>query len=593
MKTINKIISGVIVAASLGFVSCEDDLNLTPIDPNVTTPASIADNPSEYLGGMMGKCYSCLAVSGQGGPDGASDISGLDGGTSQYTRAIFMLNEFPTDEVAWIWPDAGVYDLNTNTWGTTNANIYGTYSRLMTHIAICNDFLRTSEPSNLSSVGVNLDESLKADVEQFRLEARALRALSYYYMIDLFGQVSMAWDDMDYGESPEQWSRVDAYNRVVADLEDVLAVFPDATPIYGRIGKDAVEALLCKFYLNAEVFTGTAAWDKCWEHAQNIIARHQGGGFEASNGVKTGLAKDYLALFCGNNDMFAPGGLLSDQNEILWNIPFDSKYTQPYGGTTFLIAAALKNDGDIWNMQNGYQNPNDYGMNANWGCMHARQQFSELFGFEGGYSEDLRVRMWSTDDRGFTITNEEFSNYFHGYSANKFNNLLANPDGTLPERWDVEVKYDTDGNVVNTTTILRWGDKELNAGRADNFPDTDYPMIRLADVYLMAAEAALHGAGNANDGLNYLNYVRERANVEPALALSSDNIIKERARELYWENCRRTDLVRFGLFTGTAYIWNWKGGTAEGSGISAHMNLYPIPVEIIAAQPEFNQNPGY
>ena len=74
------------------------------------------------------------------GPDGASDISGLDGGTSQYTRALFMMNEFTTDESKWIYADAGVVDLNTNTWGNGNANVFGTYSRLYVHIAICNDF---------------------------------------------------------------------------------------------------------------------------------------------------------------------------------------------------------------------------------------------------------------------------------------------------------------------------------------------------------------------------------------------------------------------------------------------------------------------
>ncbi len=583
MKTINKVLVSLGLAATLGVTSCTDDLDLYPNDPSVTTPSSIADNPKEYIGGLMGKCYSCLAVSGQYGPNGGSDISGLDGGTSQYTRALFMLNEFTTDEVAWIWPDAGVYDLNINTWSSSNANIYGTYSRLMVHIAICNDFIRTVR--DLGSVGVSVDAELQSEIDQFILEARALRGLSYYYMIDLFGQVSMAWDDVDYGVEPTQMSRVDAFNKVVADLEDVLANFSDATPVYGRIGKDAVEALLCKYYLNAEVFTGTPAWDKCWSHAQNIIRRHENtGGFNNS-----GLANDYLALFSGNNDMFAPGGSMKDQNEILWNIVFDSQYTTPYGGTTFLIAAALKSDGSKENMSAGYQDPADYGMTANWGCMHAREQFSKLFDFD----KDRRVAMWSREDRGFNITNDEFSGWYDGYAANKFNNLLLNADGTLPVRYDNDTIKNEDGSVKQVVVIKRFGDKALNAGRADNYPDTDYPMIRLADVYLMAAEAAMNGAGNTTDGLKYINYVRERAGVEPILALTPSNILDERARELYWENCRRTDLVRFNKFTGNSYVWNWKGGEPTGTGIASHMNLFPIPVDILAAQPEFKQNPGY
>lgn len=120
---------------------------------------------------------------------------------------------------------------------------------------------------------------------------------------------------MAYGDVPPQAeSRTALYDKVVGDLEEVLAAWPEnQTVVYGRIGKDAVEALLCRFYLNAETWTGNAAYDKCWTHAQNIINRHKGGGFKNS-----GLANDYLSLFCGNNDMFMPGGSLSGQNEILW-----------------------------------------------------------------------------------------------------------------------------------------------------------------------------------------------------------------------------------------------------------------------------------
>lgn len=582
---INKIFAGVAVAATLGLGSCVNDLDLLPIDPSVETPANIADNPKEFIGMLMAKCYSSLAVSGQYGPDGGADISGLDGGTSQYTRAIFMMNEFTTDEVSWIWPDVGVVDLNTNTWSSSNANIFGTYSRLMVHISVCNDFIRTTSASNLSNLEVSVDAALQKDIDQFQLEARALRALSYYYMIDIFGQVSWAWDDMPYGESPAQVDRKTAFTRVVADLEDVLSKFPSSTPVYGRLGKDAVEALLCKFYLNAEVFTGQANWAKCWEHAQNIIARHQGGGFDGS-----GLANDYLALFCGNNDMFAPGGSLPAQNEILWVIPYNSTYTQPYGGCTFLINAAVKAQGSRDNLKAGYQAIADYAGADPWGCMHAREQFSNLFGFQDGVSADKRTWMWCTDSYGFKITNDNFSEFNDGYAAMKFTNLLANPDGTLPRR-ELSVEQ-TDGSMG---TVVLYGDETLNDGRSTKFPDTDYPMIRLADVYLMAAEATINGAGDKELGRKYASYVRQRAGL-PAWRIgdmTKNNILNERARELYWENVRRTDLIRHGKFTGSSYVWNWKGNSAAGTSIPSYMNLMPIPADILATQPSFKQNPGY
>lgn len=174
---INKIIAVLCVALSLGMGSCVNDLDLLPIDPNQLTPDKFKENPKEYITKVMAKCYSALAVSGQTGPDGDSDILGLDGGSSQYTRGIFMLNEFTTDESKWIWPDEGVLELVTNTWGTGAATIYGVYSRLYVHIAICNEFLRLTEAGNLKDLEIPVDAELQAMVDQYRLEARALRGV--------------------------------------------------------------------------------------------------------------------------------------------------------------------------------------------------------------------------------------------------------------------------------------------------------------------------------------------------------------------------------------------------------------------------------
>ena len=155
MKTIiNKLVIALAMLVALGTTSCVGDLDLLPNDPNQLTPDKFQENPEKYIMQVMAKCYSSLAVSGQGGPNGSSDISGLDGGTSQYTRAIFMLNEFTTDEAKWKWPDEGVFDLVTGTWGKGNANIFGTYSRMYVHIAVCNDFMRLVAPKNLSDLGI-------------------------------------------------------------------------------------------------------------------------------------------------------------------------------------------------------------------------------------------------------------------------------------------------------------------------------------------------------------------------------------------------------------------------------------------------------
>lgn len=565
---ISKLLLGAAAVAGGMLGACTGDLDQSPKDPNQTTPGNFGENPQQYLTEVMAKCYSSLAVSGQGGPGGDADISGLDGGTSNWSRVIFMLNEFTTDEVNWIWPDVGVFDLCTNTWGSSNGNLYGAYGRFYTHIAVCNDFIRSVRDN---AFGLSGEDQALAD--QFVLEARALRALSYYYVIDFFGNATVAWDDMAYGETPLQTTRAQLFDKVVADLEDVLANFKDSG-VYGRVGRDGVEALLCRFYLNAEVFTGTAMYDKCWQHAQNIIQRHQGGGFKGS-----GLANDYLALFCANNDMFMPGGSLRDQNEILWGIPFAYPYTQSYGGTMFLIAAATS----AANMPTVL-----YGLNADWSCMHARPEFSEKFGFADGVSADGRTYLWCTERQGFNIANTEFSTFTDGYAAIKFTNAYANPDGTMPRN-----TYSFNGHQYN------WAGLGPNNGlpaQVNDFADTDFPIIRLADVYLMAAECALRGAGERETGRAYVNLLRERAGVDPwnSVEFNLNNLIDERARELYWENVRRTDLVRFGLYTGNAYVWSWKNNIPRGGAIAEHMKLFPIPSDIMATYgSQMQQNPGY
>lgn len=586
---INKFFLGAALVASLGMTSCVGDLDQLPKDQNVKTADQFKADPKMYLGGLMGKCYSGIAISGQGGA-GESDISGLDNGRSCWSRAIFMLNEFTTDECNWIWKDSGIFDLCTDTWSSNNENIFGTYSRLYCHIAVCNDFIKFVHNAE-STYGITFDAETREIADQLVREARALRDLSYFYVIDLYGNAAYCWDTQLTGEEPPQMQRADLYNAVVSDLEEILPDFKDSN-IYGRIGKDAVEALLAKFYLNAEVFTGKAEWQKCWTACENIIKRHQGGGFQNS-----GLATDYLSLFCGNNDMFAPGGSLPAQNEILWNIPYNYQIrfiddngkeqvadcTQSYGGTTFLILGAISD-------QNA-ATPGFYGINGQWTCMHARPEFSEKFDFSGGVSQDGRTALWLTENDGFSIANTDFTTYKDGYVPIKFTNVQCNADGTMPLWADPETGL-TRAGVHDLDNDNNYG---VNANAT--FADADLPVIRLAEIYLTAAEAHLRGGvGNASDALNYVNIVRQRAgvtgwnNAEFTLA----NILDERARELYWENNRRTDLVRFGMFTGTNYNWSWKNNVSTGAGIPAHMNVFPIPTSVINSyRGPYIQNPGY
>lgn len=558
----------------MGFAmtSCVNDLNVTPKDPNSFTWTNVEADPDTYLPQVFAKCYSVLAVSGQSG-EGSSDMSGLDNGAGCYPRAIYMLNEFPTDETLWIWPDAGVVDIVTGTWANNNANIYGTYSRLYIAIALCNDFIRQTLES-----GIDLTPAVRTDynnVEQYRLEARALRALSYWYVLDLFGNGGWVDETMDYGDSPLPITRKDLYNRLTTELEAIIAAWPaaNAKPSYGRVGLDGVKALLAKVYLNAKVYTNgeVDGYEKCLNLCNQIIDAHKGSGFKSS-----GLANNYHALFAANNDQYMPGGSNSAENEILWGIPYDATNIQAYGGTRFLMAAAFVNA--TMADQKYYMSCLDYGLNDQWGCMHARAEFSDKFN-----STDVRDDLWSKEAQGFTKENTEFSKFNNGYAAVKFTNLIMNADGSFPKA-DNSKPIAVD-NIAESAKVLN-----VNA-----HPDTDLPVFRLADINLMKAECFVMGnQGNADEAIAAVNVVRERAGASTWTNVTANDLLDERARELYWENHRRTDLVRFNKFT-SGYTWSWKGYVAGGTDLGSHMNVYPIPANVIAAQPEFGayQNAGY
>lgn len=547
---INKLILFGSLAMALGATSCIGDLDLDPIDPNYAN----TDSPDFYKNAFA-ECYSIMAVSGQDGP-GSSIISGLDNGTGNYSRALFMMNEFTTDEAMWIWKDAGVYDLITCTFDASNGNIEGTYARLYAHIAVCNQFI--------NSVADDASEELLI----MRDEARALRAMSYYWVLDIWGNATFTLDSPDGVTAPGQVTRKELYDW----LEGELIYLADnsklmSKPYYGRVGKDGAEALLARLYLNAGVYTGTGQWDKCLERCKNVISRHQGGGFYGS-----GLANDYMTLFCADNNQYMPGGSNTAENEILWGIAFDSEHTQSYGGTTFLIASQVNGT---------YETGRSLGLNAEWGCLKAIEQLTYRF------TEDV-LENPTTDTR--------FTKWLFGEQTFGENTV------------DITIENAKFGDWLSGATVIKWSNLKVVNGQVDwdktqsysypDFADADFALIRLADIYLMTAECYLNGATGitSNEAVNNVNYVRQRAHQSQITnsQLDKDFLLNERSRELYWELTRRSDLVRFGKFAGNGQeIWAWKGDVYEGTGINERYNLMPIPTNIMAAQPYFKQNPGW
>jgi len=160
------------------------------------------------------------------------------------------------------------------------------------------------------------------------------------------------------------------------------------------------------------------------------------------------------------------------------------------------------------------------------------------------------------------------------------------------------------GTFTEGIGVTKWSNLSANGGPAPNkhtsFASTDFPMFRLADAYLMYAEAVVRGGsgGDIGTAVNYINALRERAYGNnsgdiTATDLTLNFLLDERGRELYWEGHRRTDLVRFGQFTNGTYVWQWKGNVKNGTQTASYRDLFPIPANDINANPNLIQNPGY
>lgn len=568
---LNKIILTAGLAVGVALSSCTGDLDLLPTSPNDITPGTFPQNPREYMARTMAFVYQDFATYGYGtDANGSNILTSMDGGMSTFQRAIFNLEEIPTDEANWL-PSADAIDANFQ-YGiapTNNGVVMGVYSRLMTNVALCNNFIQSDFQCNTDE-----DVALKAEFDR---QARILRAGCYFYLIDCYGNVPWAGDDVTVGSVPPQLSsdfatgRREVFNRVTEDLEDVVAWYkandPQNRPPYGYVGLDVAESLLVKFYLNAEVYTGTARWKDCYDHAEAVIARLGHGGFQGS-----GLCHAYHQNFAYNNKQFAIGGA-SDINEIIWDIPQESMTLNAQG----VGLKSYANGGFMCNAWIG-DAPSDatfsctqaeYNSGNGWKCMSARRQFVEIFEWNSDYtySPDLRTKMWKTAADGFNINNEEFTQAAwgnNGFLAVKYSNWYINDEG--------EIDHNLSPAAVDPLGI-------------------DYGMIRLAEIYLSAAEAALNGGGSAAKALEYTNYVRERAGMPAYTSLNLTELQAERCRELYTECTRRTDLIRYGKWI-SGYTWNWKNKVLNGADYPQNFNVYPLPATVVTTN-GYTQNPGY
>ena len=543
MKTINNILA--ILAAAATMTACVGDLNVTPIDPNANTVDKVLTSQTaldSYISGV----YLGFATSGYYGPNGDPSISGLDGGASQYIRGLYHHEELTTDESLCGWNDQTIKNFHYMNWTTDDTFIYAFYSRIFMQVSAANEFIREMD-------NVNVDESLKL---RYRDEARVLRAIAYYHAIDCFGNVPFATEESVVGVTPEQIKRADLFVWLENELKDIISSnhLPDRSAVVsGHVSMGAAKFLLAKLYLNAEVFTGTAKWNEC----ASILKDLMDDGYSLHT-TSAGVYSAYQELFLADNDKCT--------DEIIYAVQQDGVYTQSYGCTNYLIFAST----------GGTMNVAQIGISSGWGGLRTTPQFVDKFD--------------TAKDKRYLLYDEEKSTA----------DVNAMPEGTDKEKKAKETamdniqKKDIDdvGNFSNGYGFQKFLNMNSDGtpGKALGFVDTDFPMMRYADVLLMAAECQARGA--SIDGLSAFNQVRARAGLDPVSQLSLDEILDERARELYQECWRRNDLIRFNKFT-SGYNWQWKGEIKEGKDVDATRKLFPIPDSDRQANSNLEQNPGY
>jgi len=509
--------------------SCTKDLNRSPI--NTTTNAVAYSNAAGYKEGLA-KVYSSFATTGSSGAS-SGDIHGIDAGTSDFVRLYWNAQELPTDEALCVWNDPGVPDFHNNNWTSNNVILLGLYNRSLYQITLANSFINEASDANLASRGITGADA--TNVRYFRAEARFLRAYQYWVLMDMFGNPPFVTEATPIGKTlPPQIQRAALFNYIESELKaiDPLLMAPQ-TNEYGRADQAADWALLSRMYLNAQVYTGTARYTDAITYAAKVIAA----GYS--------LHPVYKNLFTSDNNVGNP--------EIILPVEYDLVNTQNYGGTTFIINSSVS----------GAEGPANFGVpNGGWGGNHTLQVLPKVFGDYSG-NTDKRAMFYTGGATTMNTTDE--STFTSGFAVTKFTNLTST-GATLPG--------------------------------ASTFCSTDFPLFRLGEVYLNYIEAVTRGGsgGSAAQALTYFNALRTRAygnasgNVT-SIALS--DVLNERFKELYWEATRRTDLIRFGMFTGGGYLWPFKGGVLAGTAIADFRSLYPLPATDVTANPNLVQNTGY
>ena len=555
MKLKNILYSMMLGTAVLtGTTSCVSDLDQYP--HTETTSKNVYTSLANYEA-VLGKIYAAMVTSGQGkGGDNKDMASVLNSGNGfDYMRMFINMQECGTDEFASTWlTGEQTTGLTYLSWDANDAWISDMYYRIYYNIALCNEFLRNANSASFSGADA---EKLK----EYKAEVRFMRALFYYHALDFFRNIPMVTENDPVGSFiPPRYTPQQTFDYIESELKDCVGdMLPASTCPYGQASQGAAYTLLAKLYLNSEVYTGVAKYAECKEACEKVM------------NMGYSLESDYSKLFNADND--------KRTNEIIFALPVSAEHTVSWGSSTYLVCGQLS-------MSNANQNVADFGVTNGWSEFRLRPEFVDKF--------------TQTDIDG---NGDKRCKFFTNGQSKDISDMTTETAGYLSEKWS---NLKDDGTTASNT-----GDAGV---------DTDFPLFRLADVYLMYAECVVRtgddwdnwaGGSDAESdsrkkgAIYWINKVRERAygideNGNPKGQVWKENfsskdaflqfILDERARELYHEGYRRTDLIRYGQFTTNKYIWQWKGGVHDGQAVDSKYNIYPIPNTELTANPNLHND---
>ena len=543
----------------MGFVSCADELNIKSVDP--------LNHQTYTVEGLLAKQYATLGLTGQKGPAGLGDISGDEGETG-FIRTVFNLEELMTDETLWAYQaNEGIAQITSMDWDKDNKRVNWAYQRLSFNINQYNFFI-TEQSGSLS--------------EDKIAEVRFLRALNYYYFLDLYRKAP--FKDTFNSNLPTEKSGKELYEWLDNELTTIEPLMAEVgaynnSENFGRADRGAAYALHARLALNSAVYTDGQIKDyqKAIHYCDEII---NSGKYDLSRVAKSGYS-GYQQLFMGDNDCNPDA-----RKEIIFPIRQDGVKTRAYAGTSYLVNAST-----ISGMP--YASTSDP-----WKCLFARVDLIKKFFPNGDIPKATDEDLLSNPSKDQVIAKDNekgISTADVVAQAKDDRALFYMGIGGCSDKARTLTPGDAITGPLNGASFVKWTNLHADgtAQHHQNFSDTDFPMFRLAEIYLTRAEAKYRLNGS-QDGLADILEVQGRANRQiKASSVDEQTLIDEWCREFYMEGRRRSDLVRFGLFTGSKYLWSFKGGSENGQGIPTKFDIYPIPGDEMKNNPNMTQNPKY